>query len=121
VTAWFNSFATDFVFRLKASGAHASFFLLRQLPMPRHDIVLKAAPWDSDRSVLDWVVPRVVELSYTSWSLTGFAAECGVERPPFRWDAARRFLLACEIDAALFRLYGVSREDAEYILNTFQI
>ncbi len=43
------------------------------------------------------------------------------ECPPFRWDPARRFLLRAELDAAFFHLYGLSREDTSYILDTFPI
>lgn len=121
ICAWFNSFATDFVFRLKASGAHASFFLLRQLPMPRRDVVTSEAPWAKSATVLEWVVPRVIELTYTSHSVSGFAVECGFEGPPFRWNAERRSLLAAELDAAVFHLYGLSRKDVQYVLETFQI
>ena len=41
--------------------------------------------------------------------------------PPFQWDPERRALLEAELDAAFFHLYGVSREDADYILDTFPI
>jgi hypothetical protein len=37
------------------------------------------------------------------------------------WDEARRFLLRCELDALYFHLYGISRDDAAYILDTFPI
>ncbi|MCS6853003.1 MAG: hypothetical protein NZ700_17745, partial [Gemmataceae bacterium] len=36
-------------------------------------------------------------------------------------DPERRFLLRCELDAAYFHLYGISRDDADYILDTFPI
>jgi len=41
--------------------------------------------------------------------------------PPFRWNAERRFVLRCELDAAFFHLYGIGREDVDYILDTFPI
>ena len=50
-----------------------------------------------------------------------FARDCGYDGPPFRWDEERRFQLRAELDAAFFHLYGVGRDDAEYILNTFPI
>ena len=37
--------------------------------------------------------------------------------PPFIWDPERRFQLRCEIDAAFFHLYGISRDDTAYILD----
>jgi hypothetical protein len=62
-----------------------------------------------------------MELTYTAWDLEPFARDCGYDGPPFRWDDARRFLLRCELDAAFFHLYGLSRDDAAYILDTFPI
>jgi SOS-response transcriptional repressor LexA len=62
-----------------------------------------------------------LELTYTAWDLAPFARDLGWDGSPFRWDEERRFLLRCEIDAAFFHLYGIAREDAEYILETFPI
>ena len=46
---------------------------------------------------------------------------CDEDGPPFIWDSERRFQLRSEIDAAFFHLYGVSRDDADYILDTFPV
>jgi hypothetical protein len=40
---------------------------------------------------------------------------------PFAWEPERRFALRCELDAAFFHLYGIGRDDADYILETFPI
>lgn len=40
---------------------------------------------------------------------------------PFIWDEERRFLLRCELDALYFHLYQISREDVDYIMETFPI
>ena len=50
-----------------------------------------------------------------------FARNCGYAGPPFRWDEARRFLLRAKLDAAFFHLYGINRDAAAYILDTFPI
>ena len=36
-----------------------------------------------------------------------------------KWDVSERAQLQAELDAAFFLLYGVRREDVEYILSTF--
>ena len=64
---------------------------------------------------------RVLELTYTAWDLKAFAEDCGDDGPPFIWDPERRFQLRCEIDAAFFHLYGISRDDTAYILDTFPV
>ena len=50
-----------------------------------------------------------------------FAEDLGFDGPPFPWDDDRRFHIRCELDAAFFHLYGCSREDTPYILDTFPI
>ena len=64
---------------------------------------------------------RADELSYTAWDLEPFAKDCGYEGPPFRWDPERRFRLRCELDACFFRLYGLTRQEVDYVLGTFPI
>jgi hypothetical protein len=50
-----------------------------------------------------------------------FAHDLGDDGPPFRWDEDRRFLLRAELDAAFFHLYGIDRDDVDYIMETFPI
>jgi hypothetical protein len=38
----------------------------------------------------------------------------------WKWREPERARLRAELDAAYFRLYGLGREDVEYILGTFQ-
>jgi hypothetical protein len=37
-----------------------------------------------------------------------------------KWDEAERAELMAELDAAFFHLYGIARDDVEYILSTFK-
>jgi hypothetical protein len=43
----------------------------------------------------------------------------GFDPPVHRWDSDERLELLAELDAAFFVLYGIIREDVEYILGTF--
>jgi len=102
----FNSFVFDYVSRQKIGGTHLSDFILKQLPLPTPDCLSQGPIGrDEKRTLRDWLVPRVLELTYTAWDLAPFAQECGWSGPPFRWDEGRRFLLRCELDAAFFHLY----------------
>lgn len=65
--------------------------------------------------------PRVLELTYAAWDLEAFAHDVGYDGQPFRSDPARRFLLCCELDAASFHLYLLSRDDIDYVMDTFPI
>jgi hypothetical protein len=41
--------------------------------------------------------------------------------PPFKWDEERRAHLRAELDALYAHLYGLTREELDYILDTFPI
>ncbi|MGQ9687405.1 MAG: transposase [Desulfobaccales bacterium] len=49
------------------------------------------------------------------------ARDLGYGGPPFPWDEARRLLIRSELDAAFFHLYGLSREEADYVMETFPL
>lgn len=113
LVALFNSFILDYVARQKIGGTTLSYFILYQLPIIYPDV--------KSTIPLEFISSRALELTYTSHSLDGFASGCGYIDSPFRWDKDRRFFLRCELDAAFFHLYGIGREDADYIMETFPI
>ena len=98
----------DYIARQKTGGTHLTYFIVRQLP-----VMGRTSFMGSD---LDFIVPRVLELTYTAWDLQPFAQDCGWDGPPFRWDEERRFLLRAELDAAFFHLYLPSTSDGEWRL-----
>ena len=123
-----NSFIFDYLARQSLSGNHLSFGFLKQLPIPPSEKLKQSCKWCSpDVSpcitliLSDWFQSRALELTYTAWDLQPFARDCGYDGPPFRWDEERRFLLRCELDAAYFHLYGIERDDVDYIMETFSI
>ncbi|MFE3827184.1 hypothetical protein [Streptomyces sp. NPDC059092] len=63
---------------------------------------------------------RTRELVYASWEMEPLAIGLGDEGAPFAWKEDRRTQLRAELDAYFFHLYGVSHEDADYILESFQ-
>ena len=116
-----SSIPFDYCARQKVGGTHLTFFTVRQLPVFRPGAYATPAPWTPSIRVRDWLLPRVLELTYTAWGLKAFAEDCGDDGPPFIWDSERRLQLRCEIDAAFFLLYGISQDDASYILDTFPV
>ena len=116
-----SSIPFDYCARQKVGGVSLKYFTMRQLPVFRPAAYAKPAPWTPSIRTRDWLLPRVLELTYTAWNLKPFAEDCGDDGPPFIWDPARRFRLRCEIDAAYFHLYGLSRNDSAYILDTFPV
>jgi hypothetical protein len=109
LTANVSSLIFDFVVRRKVGGVNINFFHVRQLP------ILPPGAYCADDFA--FIVPRVLELSYTSWSLKPFAADLGCDGSPFGWDDDRRALLRAELDAWYARAYGLTRDELRYILD----
>ena len=116
-----DSFLLDYAARQKLGGTSLTYFVVKQLPVLRPSAYEAIAEWSPKQSVADWMLPRVLELTYTAWDLEGWAADLGHTGAPFRWDDERRALLRAELDAAFFHLYGISRDDTDYILGTFPV
>jgi hypothetical protein len=116
-----NCFAFDFTARRKMGNVHLNFYIVEQLPILPPSTYAQLTLWSQGEVLHQWLTPRVLELTYTAWDLESFANDCGYCGPPFLWDEARRFLLRCELDAAYFHLYGIARDDVDYIMETFPI
>ena len=116
-----SSIAFDYCARQKVGGLHLTYFTMRQLPALRPGAYAIPAPWAPSIQIRDWLLPRVLELTFTAWNLKAFAEDCGDDGPPFVWDSERRFQLRCEIDAAFFHLYGITQDDTAYVLDTFPV
>lgn len=117
----FSSFILDFLARSKVGGIHLNYFIVEQFPILAPTVYDAKAPWSSAMSLSEWMMLRIVELCYTAWDLAPLVDETGFSGPPFRWDERRRCVLLAELDAAFFHLYGVSRDDVEYIMESFPI
>jgi len=107
-----SSLVFDFVARQKVGGNHLNLFILKQLPVPTPSMLKPHLPF---------IVPRVLELVYTAYDVTPLARDLGDEGAPFVWDEDRRARIRAELDAFFFRMYGIGRDDADYIMETFPI
>ena len=113
-----NSFGFDYVARQKVQATHLTWFIVEQLPV--------IAPADYDRTfgettARDLVRDHVFRLTYTAHDMAPFARDLGYDGPPFVWDEEERRHLRARLDALYFHLYGLTKEDAEYVLDTFPI
>ena len=118
VVANLNSLSFDFVTRQKLHGTNLSWYLLEQLPV--------IAPDDYDRrfgetTARELVRDHVLRLTFTAHDMAPFARDLGYDGPPFTWDEEERRHLRARLDALYFHLYGLDREDADYVLSTFPI
>ena len=66
---------------------------------------------------LDFIGPRVLELTYTSYAMRPWAEDLGYTGAPFAWDEGRRAQVRAELDALFARKYGLTEEELQYILD----
>ncbi|OXM65382.1 Eco57I restriction-modification methylase domain-containing protein [Amycolatopsis vastitatis] len=107
-----SSFIFDYASRQKLGGVTMNFFIWKQLPVLSPESLISNSRWISARSL---------ELTYTACDMKSFAGDLGDKGTPFLWNEGRRAVIRAELDALFFHLYGISREDVDYILDTFPI
>ncbi|MGW6309524.1 Eco57I restriction-modification methylase domain-containing protein [Streptomyces niveus] len=106
-----SSLVFDFVSRQKIGGIHMALMTWKQLPVP---------PPKAVEPHTAFLIARIAELVCTAEDMAPMARDLGDAGGPFRWDEARRIQIRAELDAYFFHLYGISRDDTDYILETFQ-
>lgn len=109
--ALMNSYSFDFIARQKIGGSHMTYLYLKQLP------ALIPSSFETVHGVSlhqRWLLERTMELCNTSIDI-----EISNSSP--KWNQSRRFQIRAELDAAMFHLYGIKREDVAYIMETFPI
>ena len=113
-----SSFCIDYVARQKVQGTHLNWYIVEQLPVISKDGYDRAFGMKTAREI---VADHVLRLTYTAQDMQPFARGLDYNGPPFTWNAEARRHLRARLDALYFLLYGISREDAAYILDTFPI
>ena len=113
-----NAMVFDFVTRQKIQGQTLNLFILEQLPVIPNESYDRLFGMRTAREV---VRDHVLRLTYTAHDMATFARDLGYDGPPFSWNEEDRRHLRARLDALYFHLYGVSREDASYIMDTFPI
>lgn len=128
------SLVHDYAARQKIGGTHLKNHVKKQLPI--------LPPETYTESELRFIVPRVLELTYTAHDMAGWAQDiwdsaneglrtairtqavaAGLAAPvsglttPFAFNPDRRARLRAELDATYARLYGLTRDDLRYILD----
>ncbi len=116
-----SSIPLDYLARQKLGGTNMTYNYVEQFPVPAPANLEGGDVRIGSESLLDWMRLRICELAYTAWDMAPFANDLGDNGLPFVWDPARRAVLRAELDAAVFHLYGIDRDDTEYILSTFPI
>ena len=107
--AGYNSLVFDYLLRNSLSQPSIPQGVFEQVAAPPID--------KFDLAAREFIVPRVLELTYTSHSRPVGARDLGYDGPPFAWDEERRALLRAELDAFYARAYGLTRDELRYILD----
>lgn len=114
-----NSFAFDYALRQHIGNITLNWFIVRQCPViPQrvyHHMLV------DDERLDRWVQRRVLELTYTSTSLGGWARALGYQGRPYQWDRERRRKLCLELNALFFALYGLDEADIMQVMASFLI
>ena len=108
-----GSLVHDYVARQKIGGTHLKYHVKKQ--------IATLPPEAYSEKDLEYITPRVLELTYTSHDLAPFARDLGYDGEPFDWEPDRRHQLRCELDAYYARLYGLTRDELRYILDPAEV
>lgn len=103
----------DFAARQKVGGTTLNFFLLKQFAVLPPDYYGELD--------LAFIMPRVLELTYTAHDMRPWALDLGYAGEPFAFDPSRRAQLRAELDAWYARAYGLSRDELRYILDPVDV
>ncbi|NCD16035.1 MAG: hypothetical protein EOL91_01745 [Actinobacteria bacterium] len=119
--AVWSSLVFDYVVRQKLVGTNMTYGVLHQVACPVPETFDQPAPWQPENTLAEYITPRVVELVYTSHKMAPYARDFGYDGPPFPWDPDRRALLKAELDAAMFHIYGLTRDEVEHVMDSFPV
>ncbi len=122
-TSFFTSFPFDFALRQSVGGANLNLYILEQMPIPTPEKIsdIQLNYKGQTESLRSFLVRHSLRLTWTSHSLDSLGEELEPEAGPFIWDEDDRRERRAKIDAAIAHTYGLSKDQFEYILNSFDI
>ncbi|MNJ26310.1 hypothetical protein D3C77_207820 [compost metagenome] len=113
-----SGLATDYAVRQKTNAM--TFFVMEQAAVLSRKYLSEPVAWLGD-AASDWLLPRALELFYTNDELYALCEDLGRTHPPFLWNEERRYIIQAEIDAAMFHLYRLNREQVDWVLDSFTV
>jgi hypothetical protein len=113
-----NSLVLDYIARQKVQSTHVNLYIVEQLPLvPLSGFARRFGTKTAEQIVRE----DVLALTYTAHDMEAFARDMGHAGPPFLWHREDRLRRRARLDALFFHLYGLDREDADYVMDTFPI
>ncbi|RMB09029.1 Eco57I restriction-modification methylase domain-containing protein [Eilatimonas milleporae] len=113
-----SSLVTDYGVRQKTNAM--TFFVMEQAAVLDRATLSESISWLGD-SVSNWILPRAFELFYTNYELLALCGELGRDHPPFVWNEDRRAAIQAEVDAVMLHIYGLNRDQADWVLDSFTV
>ncbi len=118
LTGNLGAIALDYVARNKVQSTHLNSCILEQLPLvPRAGFARRFG----QRSAEEIVREEVLALTYTSHDMAAFARDQGYSGQPFTWNEEDRLRRRARLDAVFMLLYGLDRDAAAHVLDSFPI
>ncbi|MCA9958868.1 MAG: hypothetical protein KC443_07535, partial [Anaerolineales bacterium] len=94
ISSSLDSFVADYAARQKIGGTHLKYHVFKQLPVLPPQTYHQPCLWGVGNTALPtpyspspysaFLLPRILELTYTAYDLRPFAQDCGYDGPPFR-------------------------------------
>ena len=99
-------------------STHLNSYILEQFPLvPRAGFARRFG----QRSAEEIVREEVLALTYTTHDMAAFARDQGYAGQPFIWNEEDRLRRRARLDALFMLLYGLDRDAATHILDSFPI
>jgi hypothetical protein len=108
-----NSYVFDYTMRNALSQASVPQSTVEQLPVPSPSMLHEAGMEES-------LVMSALSLAWVSHDLDQLGEEIGGSGLS-TWDDSKRERMRANIDAMIFRIYEIARDEVDYILDTFTI
>jgi hypothetical protein len=94
---------------MKVGGLNFNFFIFKQLPV--------VEPTTYSEKDKNFILPRVIDLTCNSDDMHPFLKDIDPKREIIRFDEGKRAQVRAELDAYYAKLYGLSREELQFILD----
>ena len=118
----FSSFVFDYIVRQKISGAHLSKYILEQIasPEPNKFREMNFKYNNNTKSAEKWLLENSSKIFPVTQNFKDLFEVLNISKP-IKWNEDDRFDQICFANAMIAHVYGLDKNDFEYILNQFPI
>lgn len=104
-----SSLVLDYSARMKVGGLNFNFFIFKQLPI--------IEPSDYSQDDKAFILPRVIGLTCNADDMLPFLREIDPDGDIVGFDEGKRARAQAELDAYYAKLYGLSRDELQFVLD----